>query len=78
MCWGHLDGKACADGKEDAMHALERRQSPKGAAAKCGQRLNEISQLEGIVVGAWEISFQPEAMGFGVGNREKSDICGDA
>ena len=28
MCWDHLDGKACVQGKEGAMHALERRQSP--------------------------------------------------
>ena len=36
-------------------------------AAKFRQRLNERSQREGIVVGAWGISVQPGAMEFGTG-----------
>ena len=67
MCWCHLACKTSVKGKGDAIHALERRQSPKGAAAKCGQRLNERSHLEGIVVGAWGISVQPGAKEFGAG-----------
>ena len=59
------------------MHALERRQSPKGAAAKCGQRLNERSQFEGIVVGLGNIC-AARCKGVWHLYREKSDICGDA
>ena len=44
------------------MHALERRQSPTGCSGEFGQRLNEKSQREGIVAGAWGISVQPAAM----------------
>ena len=40
---------------------------PRSEAAKFGQRLNERSQLEGIVVGAWGISVQPGAREFGTG-----------
>ena len=67
MCWCHLACKASVKGKEDAIHALERRQSPTEEAAKFGQRLNERSQREGTVVGAWRISVQPRAMLFGTG-----------
>ena len=67
MCWCHLACKASVKGKEDAMHALERRQSPMEEAAKFRQRLNERSQREGIVVGAVGTSVQPRAREFGAG-----------
>ena len=46
------------------MHALEREQSHKGAAAKFGQRLKEGSKQARTVVGAVGMSARQGATGF--------------